>query len=160
MKKFLLALAMFAIPASAQTIGPAPGTPANITATSANIGGTTIDSTGVHQPVGSNAYLGSYSYVTTEIINGATFASYVNGTYLNNTGVYGWTAGSSAQTVTADTGISRGAADVFDFGNGTQGDTSGTIAAAAYKAGAVAGVSCTGAPTSSFASVNGIVTHC
>ena len=36
----------------------------------------------------------------------------------------------------------------------------GTLAAVAYKAGAVAGVTCTGTPTASFASTNGIVTHC
>jgi hypothetical protein len=39
-------------------------------------------------------------------------------------------------------------------------DGSGNETAAAYKVGATAGVSCSGSPTSSFASVNGIVTHC
>lgn len=39
-------------------------------------------------------------------------------------------------------------------------DTAGNVHAASYKAGASAGVSCSGTPTSSFASVNGIVTHC
>jgi hypothetical protein len=36
----------------------------------------------------------------------------------------------------------------------------GTTSATAYAAGATLGVSCSGTPTSSFASVNGIVTHC
>jgi hypothetical protein len=40
-------------------------------------------------------------------------------------------------------------------------DPVGVVTGAAYKAGAVAGVTCpTGAPTASFASVGGIITHC
>jgi len=38
--------------------------------------------------------------------------------------------------------------------------TYGDVTAATYHAGASAGVTCTGTPTSSFASVKGIVTHC
>jgi hypothetical protein len=37
---------------------------------------------------------------------------------------------------------------------------SGAIIGASYQVGATAGVTCSGTPTSSFASVNGIVTHC
>lgn len=49
-----------------------------------------------------------------------------------------------------------GGVDLFGF------DTSGTFSAIAYKAGVgpSTGVSCSGTPTSSFASVGGIVTHC
>lgn len=36
----------------------------------------------------------------------------------------------------------------------------GSLSAASYKVGATAGVTCSGTPTSSFASVSGIVTHC
>jgi hypothetical protein len=39
-------------------------------------------------------------------------------------------------------------------------DGSGNLAAAAYKVGSTAGVSCTGAPTASYAVTSGIVTHC
>lgn len=43
---------------------------------------------------------------------------------------------------------------------GTDVTVAGPLIATAYTAGASAGVSCTGSPTGSFASVNGIVTHC
>lgn len=47
-------------------------------------------------------------------------------------GVYGWTNGSG----TADTGLSRDAADTVDVGNGTAGDKSGTLKAASINASA------------------------
>jgi hypothetical protein len=39
-------------------------------------------------------------------------------------------------------------------------DGAGIITGSAYKTGATAGVTCAGAPTASFASTGGIVTHC
>jgi hypothetical protein len=51
----------------------------------------------------------------------------------------------------------------FQIGTGShpvKGDSSGNVDANGYKAQGTAGVSCSGTPTSSFASVNGIVTHC
>jgi hypothetical protein len=39
-------------------------------------------------------------------------------------------------------------------------DGSGNVTGASYKVGATAGVTCSGTPTASFASTNGIVTHC
>jgi hypothetical protein len=36
----------------------------------------------------------------------------------------------------------------------------GALTAASYKVGSTAGVSCSGAPTASYAVTNGIVTHC
>jgi hypothetical protein len=38
--------------------------------------------------------------------------------------------------------------------------TSGSLSAASYKAGSTTGASCSGAPSSSFATVGGLVTHC
>lgn len=51
--------------------------------------------------------------------------------YVNSwlSGVRGWTNGSG----TADTGLSRDAAGVVDFGNGTAGDTSGTVKSATVQ---------------------------
>lgn len=59
-----------------------------------------------------------------------------------------------------DTGLSRDSAGVVDVGNGTAGDFSGTIKATNWNSGGTAGVSCSGSPSASFASVHGIVTHC
>ena len=39
-------------------------------------------------------------------------------------------------------------------------DSTGIVSANSYRVGAVAGLSCAGTPTASFASTNGIVTHC
>jgi hypothetical protein len=45
--------------------------------------------------------------------------------------------------------------------NTTGGDEgAGTINETGYYSGGTAGVSCSGTPSSSFAAVNGIVTHC
>lgn len=67
----------------------------------------------------------------------------------------------NAFTSTAPTaGLSLTAAATVAVGNGTAGDFSGTIRATHFTSASTAGVSCSGTPTSSFASVNGIVTHC
>ena len=59
--------------------------------------------------------------------------------------------GSGAQFIGA---YNSGSAEVFSVGG------SGVVTGAGFIAGTSTGVSCSGSPTSSFASVNGIVTHC
>lgn len=50
---------------------------------------------------------------------------------MRSDGVYAWVNATNAETGTVDTGISRGSAAVVNVGNGTAGDGSGTISAAA-----------------------------
>ncbi len=59
-----------------------------------------------------------------------------------------------------DTGLSRISAGVVAIGSGATGDFSGTIQATNFTSGSTAGVTCSGVPSVSFASTNGIVTHC
>jgi hypothetical protein len=49
---------------------------------------------------------------------------------------------------------------LYGFGVAGGDEGAATVNETAYYAGGTAGVSCSGSPTSSFASVNGIVTHC
>lgn len=59
---------------------------------------------------------------------------------------------------TVDTGVSRSAAGIVAIGNGTTGDRSGTVSAAAYMVGGTAGVTKT--CTSAIVVVSGIITSC
>jgi hypothetical protein len=52
---------------------------------------------------------------------------------MSSQGVYGWSNQSQYTNVTLDTGMSRDAAGVFDFGNGTQGDKTAKLQANAYQ---------------------------
>ncbi len=78
--------------------------------------------------------------------------------------VAGWSStGATTPTLLRagiDTGFSRIGAGVIAIGNGTAGDFSGTIRATNFTSGSTAGVTCSGVPSVSFASTNGIVTHC
>ncbi len=64
----------------------------------------------------------------------------------------------ASETYTAGTTLNFGTATATTIGIGNSGST--TTIAGTIKAGASTGLSCSGTPTSSFASVNGIVTHC
>jgi hypothetical protein len=75
----------------------------------------------------------------------------------------GWTNGDALQGFAGsalDTGLSRGGAGIVQAGNGVAGDASGTFSAANWTSNGTAGVTCSGTPSSSFASTKGIVTHC
>lgn len=101
---------------------------------------------------GATVYSGANAQI--RVIANQTFTDAAQGTRL---GLYTTRDGSTgaslalALTVQSSGGVSVGSAP--DPGVNA-------IASAAYFAGATAGVSCSGAPTGSFASINGITTHC
>lgn len=103
-------------------------------------------------------YFGVYDATATAdlfTVNDSTFAF-----SLTSGGIYGWNSNAATALSAPDTGISRISAGVIGIGTGAQGSITGTVSAASYKAAGTAGVTCTGTPTSSFATVGGIVTHC
>jgi len=90
---------------------------------------------------------------------GAAASAVSNGFRVYAGGVVGWSS-TGASTGGADTGFSRDSAGVIDVGNGTSGNASGTLKAAAYYAGGTAGVDCTGITAGTVTVAKGIVTHC
>ena len=144
MKKLLLLLALVASPAFGQTIGPASGIPANATASTLSLGGAAIGTNAL--AVNGTTRLGSTLYSPNIIaLSGSPFMA-LGGNNINfvgssdmmrlapslanlpDTGVFGFSS-TSSENDTPDTGLSRGAAGVVDVGNGTAGDTSGTLKA-------------------------------
>ena len=65
---------------------------------------------------------------------------------IQSQGVYGWGTNGAFNSIIADAGISRASAATIDIGNGTQGNTSGTVQASKYNIGTVAFIMST-APT-------------
>ncbi len=121
MKKLLFLLALISASALGQTIGPAPGgMPANASASTLTLSD--------HLGLGvASLYANSTNpYMQIGSVINAGFAPY--GLELNSSGVFTF-SGTTAAYGATDTGISRGAAGVIDFGNGIAGDTSGTISA-------------------------------
>jgi len=82
-----------------------------------------------------NATLGAapWCYYSFGILNNSPFCLTTTGTILGSTMVAGWASGAIPATG-YDTGISRDAAGVIDFGNGTQGSKSATLNAAQFVA--------------------------
>lgn len=89
--------------------------------------------------------------------SGGNFPLATNGTMIYGVGNVGasWTVGNGI-----DWHLGTATGNWIQFGSVFSIDGTGIVTGASYKAGATAGVTCSGTPTSSFASTGGIVTHC
>jgi hypothetical protein len=159
MRRLLLTL-LLATPAAAQQIsGGAPGP--------------TTGSGSVYVLQTSPAFLGAATFNNTGTSDGLDVLANANGlaiigardaTGVTQIGTLFWhssfanlsTGGANYQwTSSAYMPASSGGSSI-----GQPSNLWSAVYATAYFAGATAGVSCSGSPTSSFSSVNGIVTHC
>ena len=115
---------------------------------------------GVHVSTPASSYNSSAPAPTYSFVSDVGSGPAVFGDDAWANGVHGkYLIANTAYTATSPTsgGSIQNAGDLANAGAGWFG---GFVTAAAYKIGSTAGVSCSGTPTSSFASQGGVVTHC